>query len=236
MDRRIREKLVKSWAPIFYEHVFSKIDEEPFSVLFDTIGRPNFPINILLSLEYIKHMRCCNDIELLESYCFDYLVNYAVGNRTIGERNLAERTLYYFRERIYSYCVTNPGRDDLLFGQFLGLLKEFTEKAGLTLNEQRTDTTYFMSNIKIAGRMSLAYDVLDKVVKAIPEERLTDALRNALDSKFVRTSGKKPAKAGAARASSRERDGGQEQDRKCQPERIAESKEKKRILGKGMVY
>jgi hypothetical protein len=184
MNIKIREKLGKSWAPIFYEHVFCKIDEEPFAVLYGTTGKPNYPVNILLSLEYIKHMKCCSDLELLDYFYFDYLVNYAVGIRTLGEMNLAERTLYYFRERVYQYCLENPGKDDLLFGQFIKLLYDFAEKAGISLDEQRTDTTLFMSNIKKAGRMSLAYDVLVKAVKAIPKEKLTDSLAKALEPDF----------------------------------------------------
>jgi hypothetical protein len=127
MNTKIREKLEKSWAPIFYEHVFCKIDEEPFAVLYSTTGQPNFPVNILLSLEYIKHMKCCSDLELLDDFYFDYLVNYAVGIRTLGEMNLAPRTLYYFRERVYEYCLQNPGNDDLLFGQFNKLLPNVNE-------------------------------------------------------------------------------------------------------------
>jgi len=184
MNPKIREKLDKSWAPIFYEQVFSNIDEKPFAVLYGTTGNPNFPINILLSLEYIKHMKSCSDLELLDDFYFDYLVNYAVGIRTLGEMNLAARTLYYFRERVYQYCLDNPGQDDLLFGQFLKLLRNFAEKAGISLQEQRTDTTLFMSNIKKAGRMSLAYDVLVKAVKAIPREKLTDSLAKALEPDF----------------------------------------------------
>ena len=184
MNTKICDKLEKSWAPIFYQHVFCKIDEKPFAELYGTTGQPNFPVNILLSLEYIKHMKCCSDLELLDGFYFDYLVNYAVGIRTLGEMNLAERTLYYFRERVYQYCLENPGQDDLLFGQFLKLLREFAEKTGILLDEQRTDTTLFMSNIKKAGRMSLAYDVLVKAVKAIPKEKLTDSLTKALEPNF----------------------------------------------------
>ncbi len=184
MNPKIREKLEKSWAPIFYDHVFCKIDEEPFAVLYGTTGKPNFPVNILLSLEYIKHMKDCSDLELLDDFYFDYLVNYAVGIRTLGERNLAERTLYYFRERIYQYCLDNPGEEDLLFGPFLALLKNFAAIAGISLDEQRTDTTLFMSNIKKAGRISLAYDVLTKAVKAIPEGERTDTLEKVLEPDF----------------------------------------------------
>jgi hypothetical protein len=99
MDPKVREKLLKSWAPIFYEHVFCRIDEKPFSVLYGTTGNPNFPVNIMLSLEYIKHMRDCSDLELLDAFSFDYQVNHAVGIQTLGEKNLAERTLYAFRRK-----------------------------------------------------------------------------------------------------------------------------------------
>ncbi|MBT9141448.1 MAG: hypothetical protein DDT30_02040 [Dehalococcoidia bacterium] len=184
MNPKIREKLYKSWAPIFYEQVFCKIDEDPFAVLYGTTGKPNFPVNIMLSLEYIKHMKDCSDLEIIDDFHFDYLVNYATGQRTLGEINLAERTLYYFRERVYRYCRENPGKDDLLFGQFIGLLHSFAGKAGIALGEQRVDTTLFMSNIKKAGRMALAYDVLIKAVNAIPENERSETLAKALDPDF----------------------------------------------------
>ena len=55
MNSKNAAMIKKSWAQVFYEDVFLQIDEEPFAVLFAEGGRPNFPINILLSLEYIKH-------------------------------------------------------------------------------------------------------------------------------------------------------------------------------------
>jgi len=184
MDPRVQKKLEKSWAPIFYEHVFKQIDEMPFRVLFGTTGNPNFPVNILLSLEYIKHMKCCNDLELIDYYNFDYLVNYAVGNRVLGALNLCERTIYNFRERLYRYCVEHPDDEDILFNQFISLLHDFADKANISLGEQRTDTTMFMSNIKKSGRISLAYDVLVKAVKAIPVEKLNEKLSNVLKPDF----------------------------------------------------
>ena len=184
MNPKIRKKLEKSWAPIFYEHVFCQIDEQPFAVLYGTTGNPNFPVNILLSLEFIKHWKGLNDQDLLDSFYFDYQVNYAVGIRALGERNLAPRTLYYFRERIYTYCLDNPDGEELLFGQFNDLVQNFAKLSGISLEEQRTDTTLFMSNIKKAGRISLAYDILFKAVKGIPQERLTDSLKKVLEPDF----------------------------------------------------
>ncbi len=184
MNPRIREKLEKSWAPIFYEHVFSKIDERPFSVLYAKKGAPNFPVNILLSLEYIKAMKSYNDLELLDAFYFDYMVNYALGIKTLGELNLAERTLNYFRERVYQYCLENPDEENLLFSQFTSLVESFATHAGIDMGQQRTDTTLFMSNIKKAGRMSLAYDVLVKAIKAIPADKRTEALSSVLEPAY----------------------------------------------------
>lgn len=184
MSIKVKEKLKKSWAPIFYENVFCKIDEKPFAQLYGTTGNPNFPVNILLSLEYIKHMKEIPDSELMDNFYFDYLVNYAVGIRTLGEKHLSDRTLYNFRERIYKYSIENPGKDDILFSQFITLLKVFAEKAGISLDEQRMDTTMFMSNIKKAGRIALAYDVLVKAVKAIPTVLATGNLSKVLEPEF----------------------------------------------------
>ena len=184
MDPRVRKKLLESWAPVFYEHVFCKIDEEPFAVLYGKTGNPNFPVNILLSLEYIKHMRDCNDVELLDAFNFDYQVNYAIGLRTLGEMNLARRTLYYFRSRLYQHCLDNPGQDDALFGQFIALLHHFSKEARIAMDEQRADTTLFMSNIKKAGRVALAHDVLAQAVKAIPEGMRTESLSKVLEAGF----------------------------------------------------
>jgi len=184
MSPKVKQKLEKSWAKPFYEHVFCRIDEQPFAVLYGTTGKPNTPVNVLLSLEYIKHLKNCSDLELLDSISFDYLVNYAVGQRILGELYIAERTLYYFRERIYQYSVENPEKEDLLYGQFIKLLNEFAAKAKVKLGEQRMDTTMFMSNIKKAGRISLAFDVLAAAVKAIPENHMTEILSKVLESEF----------------------------------------------------
>ena len=184
MNPRIREKLQKSWAPIYYEHVFCKIDEKPFAVLYSDVGRPNFPVNIAISLEFIKHFLNLSDDELIDNFYFNYLVNYAVGIRVLGELNLAERTIYEFRDRIYQHTLEHPAQEDLIFGQFIELVSTFAVTAGISMGEQRMDSTMFMSNIKKAGRLSLAFDVLIKTTKAIPEANQTDNLKSVHKPEF----------------------------------------------------
>lgn len=184
MSPNIKAKLEKSWAKIFYEEVFLKIDEKPFAILYSDTGRSNFPVNILLSLEFIKHMKNISDEEIIERYYFDYLVNYAVGNRAIGQLNLALRTLYYFRKRLALAYEEHPEGMDLIFNQFKKLLDHFVEICDIETNEQRMDTTLFQSNIKKAGRMALAYDVLLRLVKAFEKKDLPASLRKALEPDF----------------------------------------------------
>lgn len=185
MNPKIQDSLQGTWAPLFYEHVFCKIDETPFAALYclDN-GRPNFPVNILLSLEFIKQMKDYTDEDILEQFRFNYQVMYAVGLRNLGERYLAARTLYEFRQRVYQYTVENPGKDDLIFGQFEKLTANFLKIMGINTKEQRSDSTQIMTNIKLAGRLSLAYDVLAHAVKACPPEILTNALENVLEAEY----------------------------------------------------
>ena len=189
MDKRTKKKLDESWAPVFFENVYSRIDESPFSVLYDNTGvggAPNFPVRILLSLELIKHMQDLSDEELMEKYDFDYLVNYALGNRALGAKPMSKRTLYYFRERLYLHTAMHPESEDLIFGQFKSLTQGLSKAANLKLDEQRMDTTFFMSNIKKAGRISLAFDVLTRGAKKIPERERTEAAREILSPTFRR--------------------------------------------------
>jgi hypothetical protein len=184
MSDRTLKKLKESWAPIFYEHVYSKINEKPFGVLYSDEGAPNFPVRILVSLELIKHMYELSDEELLEDYDFNYLTNYAVGNRRLGAKPMAERTLYYFRERLYLYTMGNPESEDMIFGQFKELTEGFIKESGISVEDQRKDTTMFMSNIKKGGRISLAYDVLVKGARKIPEKERSVQVMNYLSPAF----------------------------------------------------
>lgn len=181
MHPRLKKKLEHSWAQVFYNHVFCKIDESRFASLYCfNNGRPNFPVNILICLEAIKHLFDYTDEEILEQYAFNYQVNYAVGNLTLGELPLAERTFYEFRERVFKYTLEHPGEADLVFKQFEILLGSFIKITNTSTMEQRTDSTFITPNIRRAGRLSLAYDVLVQGIKAIPEDLRTGSLSKVL--------------------------------------------------------
>ena len=185
LNPKIKERLDKSWAPIFYEHIFCKIDEQPFAVLYSPdMGRTNFPVNILLSLELIKHTFDYTDEILLDQYNLNFQIMYALGMRNLGERYLADRTFYNFRRRVYEYTIEHPAEEDLVFGQFERLAQYFCEAAGISTKQQRMDSTVVMSNIKLAGRLSLSFDVLQQALRICPEQMLPEQLKEGLNPEF----------------------------------------------------
>lgn len=185
MKPGIAKMLENTWASVFYKEVFCKINEELFAPLYcNDNGRPNFPVNILLSLEIIKHLFDYNDKEILEQFYFNFQVLYALGIHNIGEVYVAERTIYEFRERIFNYIKEHPDQEDILFQQFEALTKNFIAITGIKTDELRTDSTFISPNIKKAGRLSLAHDVLLQAVKALPSELLSPGLKQVLDKSF----------------------------------------------------
>lgn len=185
MDSRLTEKLQNSWAALFYEHVFCQIDESVFAPLYSSDnGRPNFPVNILVGLDLIKEIRGYTDEVLLDEYAFNYQISYALGLRTLGERYFAPRTLYEFRARLCHYSMEYPEQADIIYAQFQTLTDHFIQVAGINTDEARVDSTQIMSNIKLAGRLSLTYDVLANGIKALPEYLMKDSLKIFLKSDY----------------------------------------------------
>jgi Transposase DDE domain/Transposase domain (DUF772) len=185
MNSAVLERLLKSWAAVFYSMVFCRIKESTFSVLYcSNNGRPNFPVNILLSLEYIKHLFNYSDEELVEQFYFNYQIAYAIGIKNVGEMNLCPGTMYEFRRKLYRHSVENPESGDLIFNQFIRLTKEFVKESKVVTDEQRMDSTMITANIKNAGRLALAYDVIEQALKVIPCESMSESMKEILDTTF----------------------------------------------------
>lgn len=180
------EKLYEnSWAKIFYHEVFCKIDEEIFKPLYSDIGRPNAPINVLVSLELIKHLFNYTDEELVENYHFHVLVRAAIGIRDFHTAPpVGVRAIYNFRSRLSNYMKENPKEGDLIAELFHDLTGQFIKRAGIKTREQRVDSTQIASNIKRVGRLSLGYDVLHKAVTALPVDILPEELSRIIEPEF----------------------------------------------------
>ena len=184
----MRKKLEQSWASEFYTHVFSQIDEAPFAVLYHKdLGRPNFPVNYLVALEFLKHWRNLTDEELLENANFHFQFLHALGINNIGEIVFAERTFYDFRNRVYSWTIEHPDQEDFIFGQFTRLTEHFQEVLGIDASLQRMDSTQIAPYIQKASRLALVFDVLKHAVESIPENRRSEELAQVLTPSFKKS-------------------------------------------------
>jgi hypothetical protein len=169
LTNKQRNRLDTSWASAFFLEFFCRLKEEPFAVLYaDCPSRPNYPVNILVGLEFIKAGNGWTDEEMYDAFCYDVQVRYALGLYQLGDKEFDLRTLYYFRERL-SRHMQETGIN--LVGQAFeqvtdGQIKAFRVKTGT----QRMDSTQVASNIHTAGRLQLLVSILQRVHRMLTEE------------------------------------------------------------------
>jgi len=164
----VSKRLDKSWAPVFRKLIFEKIDESRFARLYSSLdSRPNFPVNIWVSLEIIKWMFDYTDQELLDQFHFNLLTAHAVGLDNLGDITLAERTLYYNRERLLDY-EARTGRN-LLDEEFKAITDESVAKLRINAKLQRMDSSFVGSFIKQMSRLELLAKVLQNFFRDLPQ-------------------------------------------------------------------
>ncbi len=177
-DEYRKKMLENGWPAVFYENVFSKIDEDTFSEMYsDKPSRPNFPINILISLEILKHLHNLTDQELIERFHFDLRYLKALGLQEIGKLTLGERTIYEFRDRIAVYLKEN---DNVLIDLFDTFLEEFIEKAGISTKIQRMDSSMVKANIKHLSRIQLVHKIAVNFIEVLPSHKQKKIHKNIL--------------------------------------------------------
>lgn len=153
-----REKkfLEKSWATYFAKHIFPKIDEKPFEVLYSQKdSRPNTPVNIQIGALIIKEFTNLSDDEILTALMFDIRFQHALHTAALEEQPLNDRTLGRFRERCTSYEAETG--IDLLHDAIENLAEEMATMMNLDRSLKRMDSLMVSSNIKKMGRLELLY-------------------------------------------------------------------------------
>ncbi len=165
----LRERLQNSWAETFYREFFCRLDEQPFAVLYaDLPSRPNVPVNVLVSLEFLKASNGWTDEEMYNEFCYNVQVRYALGYRQLGEGYFDLRTLYYFRERLARHMQETG--ENLLAQAFEQVSDEQLQAFSLKTGQQRMDSTLLASNIRQMGRVQLLVTVLQRVWRMLSED------------------------------------------------------------------
>ena len=168
LPEKLRKRLEKSWAGVFYREFFSRLNEAPFEVLYvDFPSRPNVPVNVLVGLEYLKAGNGWTDEEMYDNYCYDMQLRYALGLRQLGEGDFDLRTLYNFRERLSRYMQEQG--INLLDQAFEQVTDQQIVAFRLKTGKQRMDSTQLASNIRRMGRVQLLVEVLQRVQRMLNE-------------------------------------------------------------------
>lgn len=163
-----KKRLEQSWAGTFFREVYARIPETLFAELYsDLPSRPNAPVRLLVSLEFLKQNRGWSDEELYDEHTFDVQVRYAVGVHQLGEGDFDLRTLYYFRERL-SRFAQEKGRD-LIHEAFEAITDGQAKSLGIRLGKQRMDSTLISSNIRRMSRLQLVVEVLQRAYRMLSE-------------------------------------------------------------------
>jgi len=166
LGRGLRSRLTASWAEVFREEVLPILlrSEVKFSILYDLIGRPNFSVGRILGILVLQAWHNLSDQDALDAFGFDLRWRYAL-DVTEEEAYLTRRTLVGFRKRL----VTADPQMTLMHDIFEEISEAAIDKLGLSVSEQRLDSTHIKSDIRSRGRLGLFQDTIHLFLKSLDE-------------------------------------------------------------------
>ena len=165
---QIRQMIYKTEEYAFYKLIFRNIDEEKFSCLYcDDNGRPNSPVNGMVSALILKERKNWSYSELFKQLHFNLAVRSAIGLFQIGSVSFNEATLFNFQNRLKDYYnKTGINLFELVFDQ---LNKQQLKELKLKTNIARTDSFMINSNIRQYGRLQLLLEVILRFYRILSE-------------------------------------------------------------------
>ena len=161
-----RKRLEESWAPVFFEYCFRRIDETIFAVLYtDEPSRPNVPVNVLVGLEILKSGMGWSDAELYDAFLFDMQVRYALGYESLNDGYFSIRSLYHFRERLTSYNQEHG--INLLDVAFEAITDDQVKRLEIRTKTLRMDSTQIASDIRDSNRLYLLVEGVSRLYRVL---------------------------------------------------------------------
>lgn len=161
LPKKQQERLKTSWAELFYQELFSRIEERDFEILYsDKPSRPNVPVNVLVGLEILKDGFGWTDEEMYDHFTYNVKVRYGLGYRNLEEGHFELRTVYNFRNRLSNHMQqTGENLFEVCFEQITDKqLEAFKLKSGI----QRVDSKQIASNIRQTTRLQLLIEVVQR--------------------------------------------------------------------------
>lgn len=172
LPRKQRERLEGSWAGTYRHQVHDRLDERPFSDVYEDVpSRPNYPVRVLLGFENLKAGFGWSDDEAYDHVLFDLQVRYALGLDNLGEADFTLRTVYNFRHRIVQY-MQEKGKDPVAEA-FAQITDEQIKAFALSTKRLRMDSTQVSSNIRHMSRLQRMVEVLQRLHRVLSSEDRT---------------------------------------------------------------
>jgi transposase len=164
ISRSLRSRLESSWALLFRLEILPILfrNEDRYAMLYGRTGRPNFSVARLLGLCLLQEWNDFSDQEALDTFSFDIRWRYAL-DISDEEDYLSRRSLVEFRRRL---AAEDPEMK-LVRTLFDSIRDSAIDKLGLSVSNQRLDSTHIISNIRLRGRVALFINTLSLFLKSL---------------------------------------------------------------------
>lgn len=171
-SHQIREMIEQTEEYAFYKLIFCRIDEPLFSCLYcEDNGRPNSPVNAMLSALILKERKDWSYRELFKQLHFNLAVRSAIGLFNLGSVPFNEATLFNFQNRLNDYYLQTG--INLFESAFDHLTQQQLRELKLKTNIARTDSFMINSNIRLYGRLQLLLEVILRLYGKLSESDKT---------------------------------------------------------------
>jgi len=154
-----RARLHKTWAQVYRDRALPLIKEEPFAPLFDPAnGRPNAPVQVVMSVLILKEAFNLTDEETLEQLEYSLLWQHAL-RLTPESAHLCQKTLHNFRAKLIEHDAARLA--------FTVVTAEIIKVLGTRVSHQRLDSTHVASNFATLTRLGLFCETLRVALTAL---------------------------------------------------------------------
>jgi hypothetical protein len=137
-------------------------------MLYGRTGQPNFSVARLLGLCLLQEWNDFSDQEALDTFSFDIRWRYAL-DISDEEDYLSRRSLVEFRRRL---AAEDPEMK-LVRTLFDSIRDSAIDKLGLSVSNQRLDSTHIISNIRLRGRVALFINTLSLFLRSLDTDHYT---------------------------------------------------------------
>jgi len=152
----------------FRTEILEQVNENAFSPLYsDNMGRPNTPVNIIVTLLVIKETFDWSFRELKDMISFHSGVLYACGCGA-GDIPVTIRTMTNFIQKLRIYKEETG--IDLFNEEFNRLVNGQIRRLGLRTKIARTDSTYFNTNVSSYNRLQFLIEIVKRVYRILEEK------------------------------------------------------------------